>query len=166
MAYWKWTSMGIWSHRLLKTGLFQRTVWPIPINSAKESNGWLLKGKNMGKSRRKTLWQVFSTRRIRNLRPSISSKNLSKAWMIMSQEKPKTSQRLVSKPLMIIPFNIPWASLKASGILRPRWGSWCRSTKNSWNPREMITVKEPLRLVSSTADLIWSNPSLRNLLRY
>ena len=41
------------------------------------------------------------------IRPSISSNNLSKGWMIMSQEKPKTSQRLVSKPLMIIPFNIP-----------------------------------------------------------
>ena len=37
----------------------------------------------------------------------ISSNNPLKGWMIMSQGKPKTSQRLVSKPLMTIQFNTP-----------------------------------------------------------
>ena len=166
MACWKWTSTGTWSHRLLKTGLFPRMAWPILINSVKGSNGWLLKGKNMEKSRPKTLSQVSSTRQTRNHKQFTWSKNLSKAWMIMFQGRHLIFQQLVWKLLTITPFNIPWANQKVSGIPRLRWGSWCRSMKNSWNLKEMTMVKELLHLVSSTAVLIWSNLSLLNLLRY
>ena len=166
MACWKWTSTGTWSHRLLKTGLFPRMAWPILINSVKGSNGWLLKGKNMEKSRPKTLSQVSNTRQTRNHKLFTWSKNLSKAWMIMFQGRHLISQLLEWKLLTITPFNIPWANQKVSGILRLRWGSWCRLMENSWNLREITMVKGPLRLVSYTAVLIWSNPSLLNLLRY
>ena len=152
MACWKWTSTGTWSHRLLKTGLFPRMAWPILINSVKGSNGWLLKGKNMEKSRPKTLSQVSNTRQTRNHKRFTWSKNLSKAWMIMFQGRHLISQLLVWKLLTITPFNIPW--------------SWCRLTKSSWNLKEMTMAKELLRLVSSTAVLIWLNPSLLNLLRH
>ena len=167
MACWKWTSTGTWSHRLLKTGLFPRMAWPILINSVKGSNGWLLKGKNMEERLRpKTLWQVSSTQQIRNHKRFTWSKNLSKAWMTMFQGKHLISQPLVWKRLMITRSNIPWANQKASGIPRLRWGSWCQSMKNSWNLKEMAMVKELLHLVSFTAVLIWSNPSLLNLQRY
>ena len=165
MACWKWTSTGTWSHRLLKTGLFPRMAWPILINSVKGSNGWLLKGKNMEKSKPKTLSQASNTRQTRNHKRFTWSKNLSKAWMIMFQGRHLISQLLEWKLLTITQSNIPWANQKVSGILRLRWGSWCRLTKSSWNLKEMTMVKELLRLVSFTAVLIWSNPSLLNLLR-
>ena len=52
-----------------------------------------------------------------------------------------------------------WNSKTTMGILMP-------VNEEFLNLKEMTMAKEPLRLVSSTADLIWSNPLLRNLLRY
>ena len=167
MACWKWTSCRNLVPSLAKDWTVSKDGLTYTYKLRKGSNGWLLKGKEYGGEVKPRLsWQVSNTRQMRNHKRFTWSKNLSKVWMIMFQGRHLISQLLVWKLLTITPFNIPWANQKVSGIPRLRWGSWCRSMKNSWNLKGMTMVKELLHLVSSTAVLIWSNLSLLNLLRY
>ncbi len=155
----KWTSTNL-IPRLLKFRLFQEWLRPILINSVKGQMDDFLKGKNMEKSKPKTLSQASNTRQTRNHKRIYLVQKSVKGLMII------TGRHLIStvgvKAIDDYTVQYTWATGKflnsktTMGILMP-------VNENLWNLRGDNSWSRTLRLVSSTAVLIWLNPSLLNL---